>query len=424
MSEAPTRETLGFRGLAEEVFEALADCFRLERLAVGTLGIALSLVAAAVFGVTASILLLRESLGAAAVFGVIAALALYAGLLVTFGAICRITMSGRAGESPSSGTALSFALWRSHILVGIPLFTLLVALAVSFGGGWLAGRVAGLQGIGGVLGPIAFIVLFALNLALICAVLLTHCLTGPCVACIDQPFAASGRRLIQIFQERLHNFMGYQAAVLLAGLPLIVLTAALFLGAFSPALSSLRHGRLKTEVSTETSPTPPTRRVRPEDVWGEDREAAEEEPDGWIEKARQWLQEDATAAQAPLIGAAVMLALLLTVCPLVYAAGAQSAVYLGLTGDRPSAAPGPQPSTRTAPEPLPEKHPPIVHCWRCDAINRFQAETCSKCGAGLAVCPFCFSANQPGIEECTSCGARLQPREEAEAAAPEETGPD
>lgn len=415
MSEATTYEAPAFRGIAEEVFEALANCFRLERLAVGTLGVALSLVATAVFGVTASILLLRDSLGAAAVFGVFAGFVLYAGLLVTFGAICRITMADRAGEPASSGAAMSFALWRSHIVVGIPLFTLLGALAVGFGGGWLAGEIAEQPSVGGVLGPIAFIVLFALNLILICAVLLSHCLAGPCVACIDQPFAASLQRLMQIFQERLHNFMGYQAAVLLAGLPLLVLTVTVFMGAFVPALGSLERGQLEGEVLGEAAAPAPTGRVRPEDVWGGEETEEPQDAEGWAQQLRRWLQKDATANQAPLIGAAAMIALLLGVCPLVFAAGAESAVYLGLTGDLPSAEPGERPPERAEPEVAREKHPPIVHCWRCDAINRFQAETCSKCGAGLAVCPFCYATNQPGREECASCGARLRPKDEVEA---------
>lgn len=415
MSEAATGQVPAFRGVVEEVFEALGDCFRAERLTVGTLGLALSFVAAAVFGVTAAILLLRNSLGPAALFAVVAGFVLYAGLLITFGAISRIAMADRVGQATSATSALSFALWRSHTLVGIPLFTLLVALAVGFAGAWLGSKIVGQQGIGIVLGPIALIAVFVLNLILICAVLVSHCLTGPCVACINQSFVAVGSRLVQVFQERLHNFVGYQAAVLSVWLSLTALTGLIFVGAFVPAFHWLAAGGTEQQVSREAPA--PGRRIEPEDIWGQETQgtgATEEEADGWIEKLREWLQRDGRTNQAPLLGAAAILALLLGVCPLAFAAGAESAVYLGLTGDTPaedSQARAPTAGVAEAPRP---KHPPITHCWRCDAINRYQAGTCSKCGAQLAVCPHCFSTNDPSRAECASCGERLLPEEGVE----------
>jgi len=415
MSEAATGQAPAFRGVAEEVFEALGECFRAERLTAGTLGLALSFAAAAALGVTAAILLLRNSLGPAALFAVVAGFVLYAGLLVTFGALSRIAMADRVGQATSATSALSFALLRSHTLVGIPLFTLLVALAVGFVGGWLGSKIVEQQGIGIALGPIALIAVFVLNLILICAILVSHCLTGPCVACIDQPFAAVGSRLVQVFQERLLNFVGYQAAVLSVWLSLTALTGLVFIGAFLPAFHWLAADGAEEQVSREAPAPGPG--IQPEDIWGQETQgpgATEDEADGWTEKLRQWLQKDGRANQAPLLGAAAILALLLAVCPLVFAAGAESAVYLGLTGDTPAAdsqARGPAAGVAEAPRP---KHPPITHCWRCDAINRYQARSCSKCGAQLAVCPHCFSTNDPGRTECASCGKRWLPEEEAD----------
>ena len=400
MAEETAHEIAGFRGMAEEAFEALGDCFRGDRLLAAGVGIGGALVLAGAVGTAATTSLLRNALAPAAMLGILAGFLVHAGLLVTYGALARMAMAARHGARITPGQAFAFAGLRSHILIGVPLFTLVVALGAGSLAGYVGAAMSASQSLGSALAPLALILLFALNVALVGAVLLSHCLTAPCVACLDPSFATVASRLVQIAQERRGSFLGYQAASVVVGLPLMALTTGLFLAAFQPALQVTAAGRAKATLmqqAAEPAPSrPPTGR------------GAEEGSRDWVEVLRGWAGRASEIGGAPLASAAAVLALLLGVFPLIYAASVESAIYIGLTGDRflamPEAAPG-EAAAGTAPG----KRPPIAHCWRCDAINRLEAPKCSKCGATLVVCPHCFGTNEPERVSCSSCGRTLVP---------------
>jgi len=400
MAEDTTLEVVGFRGIAEEAFEALADCFKGRRLMAAALGLATSLVITGALGIGVTTLMLRGSLAGASVLAILGAAALYIGLLLTYAALCRMAFVERHGNTVTAGSAFSFAIRRCHIVVGAPMFTAVVGLAVVSLGSWVGGAISANETIGAVLAPIALVLMFLLNLALVCAILLTHALTAPCVACLNASLTTAASRLRLIVRERFPSFLAYQAAVLVAGVPLLVLTAGMLAAAFWPAFSAVSAGRAVAQAS-EAVPRGPASIAEP-GAWGGTefgRPSTEEEADetGWL--------GGGALSQGPLIGVAAVVALMLLAPPMIFAASAQSAVYIGLTGGR--FAEAPLAAAAAAGEPLPEKRPPIVHCWRCDAINRYSAEQCSKCGAALAVCPYCFTTNQVVAEKCSSCDREL-----------------
>jgi len=390
------------RGIIEESVEALAETFRASRLFPATLGLAVTLAVALSFSALAGMLLVRNLLGEASLALIVGGLTLYAGLLLTYGALCRIVAVERTGESMDVGAAFVFALSRIHVVVGLPFFTLLVALGL----GALAVKIGyetGLSGAGPSLGPLAMLAIFAVNLVLILVLLLTHTLTGPCVACTELAFSEVGARLIRVAQERLHEFLAHQAAVLVIGLPLVALATAVFVGAFAPAFCPVASGRLRAEALRAEPPPRPSSEARP---------ALPPQPQrhGRLGTLRRWAESDLPAAGgAPLVGVGALAVLLLGVIPLAFAAAAQTSVYLGLTGDQcaagaKAAAPA---ETEAGAVLLVERRPPTVHCWRCDAINRFGDERCAKCGARYVTCPHCFATNQFGRTICASCGRTL-----------------
>ena len=217
-------EIAAFRGTTEEVIEALAGTFRPSRIAVATLGLAATFVAALGFGAYAGVLVLRNSMEAAAFTGILAGVVLYAGKLLTYGALCRMAAVERQGETLAPGAAFSFAFSRAHTLLGLPLFALLVALGLGLLGVKIGFEAGDSQTLGSGLGAVVVILVFVLNFFLLCAVLVSHILTAPCVACTDRPFSAVGERLIQLFHEQLHQFLACQVPVLLAGLPVLLLS--------------------------------------------------------------------------------------------------------------------------------------------------------------------------------------------------------
>ncbi len=407
--ETADHSVVAFRGIIEETVETLAETFRASRIFTATLGLAVTLAVALSLSALAGVLLVGNLLAQASLVMIVGALALYAGLLLTFGALCRVAAAEREGETISSGAAFAFAFSRMDVVVGLPLFTLLVALGLG-ALGMRIGYQTGFSGVGSSLGPLALVALFVVNLVLILALFITHTLAGPCVACTELSFAGVGARIIRIGQEHLHHFLARQAAVLVVGLPLIVLTSAIFLGAFQPAFYSVASGRLTAEVLREkaTQAALPRRRAP----------SSEGTPSGGLGRLRQWTESELPAAGgASLVGVGALAVLLLGVIPLAFAAAAETSVYLGLTGDRVVEAGAAAWAEPEAPAALrPEKHPPIVHCWRCDAISRFEDEGCAKCGARYAICPYCFATNQPGRATCASCGGNLCPEDEPAAA--------
>ncbi len=399
MAEEHLPELTPLGGMAEESFEALGDSFRGDRLLAAGVGVGAAFVLAGAAGTGASACLLRNSLVSAAMLGLVAGFFVYAGLLVTYGALARMAMAERHGLEVTLGKAFGFALRRSHVLIGMPLFVLVVAVGAAALGAYIGAAVSASQTAGAGLAPIAMVVLFVLNLLLVTGVLLSHCLTGPCVACLDASLATVASRLARIAYERLGAFYARQAAAgVIAGLPLALLTGLIFLSAFQPALTSTAAGRAralaerKAEEGPARAPALPSVTPRP---------SAQEEERDWVERLRGWASWAADIGGAPLMSAAAVLTLLLGMFPLIYAASVQSGIYLALTGDRFVALP------ESAEEPAaaaPVRRPPIVHCWRCDAINRYESEQCAKCGAALLVCPHCFATNEPERVDCSSCG--------------------
>jgi ribosomal protein L40E len=416
VAEEITHEVIGFRGMAEESFEALGDCFRGDRLLAAGLGIGVAFVLAGVAGTAAAIYLLRNALAVAAMLGILAGFLVYAGLLLTYGALARMATAERQGAEISLGEAYAFVARRSHILIGIPLFILVVTLGVASLGAYIGASASASQGLGTGLAPLALVLLFLLNLILVMAVLVSHCLTAPCVARLDPSFATVGSRLIQVGRERLGAFFAYQAAGAVVGLPMLALVAGLFLAAFQPSFQATALGRGRALLVRQAEEYPAATPVPP---GGVQPSTAGEEKRDWVERARGWAEWAANVAGAPLMSAAAVLLLLLGMFPLTYGASVQSAIYVGLTGDPFLAAPeGAQATAAEAPTP---RRPPIVHCWRCDAINRYEADQCAKCGAALAICRHCFATNEPGRETCSSCGQSLAPP--SAASPPEDTQP-
>lgn len=410
--------TAASRGIIEESVNALTETFRASRLFPATVGLAVTLAIALSFSALAGTLLLHNLLGEASLALIVGALMLYAGLLLTFGALCRIVAVERTGESIDTGAAFAFALSRIHVVVGIPLFTLLVALGLG-ALGMRIGYETGLSGAGPSLGPLAMVAIFVVNLVLILVLLLTHTLTGPCVACTELAFSEVGTRLIRVAQERLHQFLAHQAAVLVIGLPLVALATAVFAGAFQPAFYSVASGRLRAEALREEPPARSFSEARP-------APPPQPEPRGKLATLRRWAESDLPAAGgAPLVGVGALAVLFLGVIPLAFAAAAQTSVYLGLTGDQCVAgARAAAPAEPEAGAVLPsERRPPTVHCWRCDAINRFEDERCGKCGARYVVCPRCFATNQLGRTVCASCGSTV-PGEQLEVVGTSSTAGD
>ncbi|MBM3476543.1 MAG: zinc ribbon domain-containing protein [Armatimonadetes bacterium] len=400
MAEEHASEVTGLRRMVDESIEALRTCFRADRLLTAGLGIGVAFVLAGVAGTAAAAYLLRNALAPAAMLGILAGFLVYAGLLVTYGALARMAVAQRHGMVVSLAQAFAFAGQRSHILIGMPLFVLVVAIGVGSLGGYVGAALAANRTLGSGLAPVALVLLFVLNLVLVTAVLISHCLTAPCVACLDPSFAALGSRLVEVGRERLGSFYAHQAVAVLGGLPLVLLTTGVFLMAFQPAFTATAAGRATALVQrqVEATPAPPTA------LPGPGQPTPAEQTRDWVTVLRGWAGWASNVGGPPLMSAAVVLALLLGMFPLTYGASVQSAIYLGLTGDHFLAAPEPTGAEGEAP---PGKRPPIVHCWRCDAINRYEAARCSKCGATLVTCPYCFATNQPEQAECSSCGRRL-----------------
>ena len=407
MAEEHAPEVVRFRGMADESIEALRYCFRADRLLTAGVGIGVAFVLAGAAGTAAAAYLLRNALAPAAMLGILAGFLVYAGLLVTYGALARMAMAQRHGTAISLAQAFAFAAQRSHILIGMPLFVLVVAIGAGSLGGYIGAALAANRALGAAFAPVALVLLFALNLILVTAVLLSHCLTAPCVACLDPSFATVGARLVEVGRERLGRFYAHQTAAILGGLPLVVLTTAVFLMAFQPAFTATAAGRARALIQRQTERTPAPTPTLP----GTAQSAPTEESRDWVTTLHGWARWASEVGGAPLMSAAAVLALLLGMFPLIYAASVQSAIYIGLTGDHFLAAPERTGAEGVAEAP-PGKRPPIVHCWRCDAINRYEAGRCSKCEATLAICPYCFATNEPERAECSSCGRRLLAEED------------
>jgi hypothetical protein len=284
----------------------------------------------------------------------------------------------------------------------MPLFVLVVAIGAGSLGGYVGAVLAAHRAFGSALAPLALVLLFVLNLVLVTAVLISHCLSAPCVACLDASFAALGSRLVEVARERLGSFYAHQAAAVLGGLPLAILTTGVFLMAFQPAFTATAAGRATALVRRQVEPAPAPASALP----GAAQPAPAEETRDWVTVLRGWVGWASNVGGPPLMSAAAVLALLLGMFPLIYGSSVQSAIYLDLTGDHFLAAPEPIEAESVAEAP-PSKRPPIVHCWRCDAINRYGVARCAKCAAALATCPYCFATNEPERGECSSCGRRL-----------------
>jgi hypothetical protein len=313
-----------------------------------------------------------------------------------------MAMAERHGREVSLGQAFGFALQRSHVLIGMPLFVLVVAVGSGSLGAYLGAAASASQTLGAGLAPVALVLLFLLNLLLVTAVLLSHSLTAPCVACLDASSAAVASRLVQIARERLGAFYARQAAAsVMAWLPLMLLTVVVFLAAFQPALTSTAAGRARALAERLAQEAP----ARPPALPSTTPALPSEEGRDWVERLRGRAASAADIGGAPLLSAAAVLALLLGVFPLICAASMQSGIYLALTGDRFLAVPASPEEAREASAPA--RRPPIAHCWRCDAINRYESEQCAKCGATLLICPHCFATNEPERVDCSSCGRRI-----------------
>ena len=388
MADERSGELAPLRGMAEASFAALRDSFRGERLLAAGVGIGVAFVLAGAAGTVASGYLLRGAFMPAAMLGLLAGLFIYAGLLTTYGALSRMALAAQHDHPVSLAQAYGYALPRLHILIGLPLFVLVVAVGAGSLGGYLSALAAADRTVGAVAAPVALIALFALNLLLVIGALLSHALTAPCVACLDASPAGVASRLVQIARERLGAFLAYQAAGLVVGLPLMLFTAIVFVAAFQPAVTATTSGRAAASVARQFPSSPLPDGASP----------TEEEPEDWVGRLQERAAWAAGIGGAPLVSAAAVLALLLLTFPLIHAASFQSAAYLSLTGDRFLAAPEGGEEADTP------RRPPIVHCWRCDAINRYESDRCGKCGAALAICPHCFATNQPGQEECSACG--------------------
>ena len=406
MAEEHAAEVTGFRGMVGESAEALRTCFQADRLLTAGLGSGVAVVLAGAAGTAAAAYLLRNALAPAAMFGILAGFFVYAGLLVTYGALARMSVAQRHGTTVTRSQAFAFAAQRSHILIGMPLFVLVVAIGAGSLGGYVGAALAGNRALGSALAPLALLVLFVLNLILVTGVLISHCLTAPCVAYLDASFATVGSRLIEVGRERLGSFYAHQAAAVLGGLPLVVLTTAVFLMAFQPAFVATAGGRATALVQRQMEAAPAPTPVPP----GAAQPAPTEEPRDWLTVLRGWAGWASNVGGPPLMSAAAVIALLLGMFPLIYGASVQSGIYVRLTGDLFLAAPEPLEPAAAAEAP-PGKRPPIGHCWRCDAINRYEATQCSKCGAALATCPFCFATSEPGRGKCSFCGRKLAPAE-------------
>ncbi|MBM3500259.1 MAG: hypothetical protein FJX74_16500, partial [Armatimonadetes bacterium] len=268
-------------GLADGPFDALDDCFRGERLLAAGTGIAVAFVLSGAVGTAASTYLLRNSLVHAALLGLVAGFLIYAGLLITYGALTRMAAAERNGLEVSPAAAFGFSLRRSHVLIAVPLFVLVVAVGAGSFFAYLGAAAARSQGFGAGLAPVALVLLFALNLLLVVAALVAHCLTAPCVACLDASSATVVARLIQVGRERLGAFLAHQAAALVVGLPLLLLTTGLFLAAFQPAFTSLAAGRAEALAQRRAQEAPARPPALP------DGSAAEASRD-WVERLQGW----------------------------------------------------------------------------------------------------------------------------------------
>ena len=398
-------EPTEFRDIVAESFAALRMCFGGKSMATAALGLGSALVVAGGLGLLAGALLLGEALPAATMAALAAAGVAYVGLLVTYAALARLAVVQRSEGSVTPGGALMYAVRRAHIVVGAPMFTLVVAIAITSILAWASGWASAHVTLGAILAPVALVVSFAVNLVLVCIIAITHGLTGPCVAALDPSLAGASTRLTQIAQQRLPSFLATQVAVLVVGLPLLLVTLGLSGAAFAPAFQSVNAGlnRAATEQAALKGPMPVP--LDASDAFGiaGSPSAAAGGVDGPLGGSALGL--------APLVGVAVVVLLLVAAPLLSYAAAAQSSVYLALTGDEVTMAQGRE--TESPPRGAHPKHPPIVHCWRCDAINRFDADRCSKCNARMRICPSCFATNEVEREECLGCGKHIAPDEAA-----------
>ena len=318
MAEATAHEAVVGQTTAEDILAAFAGCFQPPRLLAAGLGLGVTVVLAGGAGIVAASHLLRNALMSATLLGFLGAGFLYAGVLVTYGALARMSAAEQAGCAVHPGEAFAFALRRVHILVGLPFVALTVAGGIGALGVALGSVVSGLPSAGSALAPLALVILFVLNLVLAVGLLLAHCLTAPCVACVDVSFAATAGRLTEIAQGRLGAFLTYQAAAFVAALPLIVFTAGLFLAAFQPAFLTTLGGSTALEPGVEEQAAPMSLPLAGSDDWADSLTAAV----AW-----------GSRVGAPLASTAVVLQLLLAIVPLVYWASVQCAVYRGLTGD-------------------------------------------------------------------------------------------
>lgn len=390
-------EVARFQGLANEFFEALGECFQRDRILAAGIGIGIAFVLAGSAGTGAAAYLLQGPVSAAIVLTIVAALLAYAGLLLAYGALCRIAVAARHGQAVSVWNAFGFAVRRSHLLVGLPLCVLIVVIGVGSLGSHLGAALSASRSVGAVVAPLVILLLFVINLFLVTGLMVSHCLTAPCVACLDPSFATIASRLIGVARAQLASFYAHQVAALVVGIPLLLFSVTIFAAAFQPAVSAAIAGRAQAMVAQRAdqliSGVEPGQRSTPRDETGMQLAA-------WQERLGSFVLR----AGAGVMSIAAVLALVLGILPLIYAAAAESTIYLALTGDR-MAAPTKAEAELEAVAPV--RHPPIAHCWRCDAINRYEAQSCSKCGAALAVCPYCFATNEPEREECSSCGQRL-----------------
>ncbi|MGQ9731770.1 MAG: hypothetical protein ACUVX8_10915 [Candidatus Zipacnadales bacterium] len=389
-----------FRGMADKALEALTECFCWQHISAGMIGVGVAFVLGGAAGTMAAICLVREKFAVATMMGILAGFLVYIGFLVTYGALARLSVVGRNGGRITIGEALGFALARVHILVGVPLFVLVVALGVGSLGAFLGRQGSASENFGAEVAPLALVALFVINLLLLCAVFLTHSLTGPCVAYLDPSFIIVLSRLYQVGRNKLGAFFAHQVAVLLAGIPLMALTLIIFGCAFQPAFQATATGRVTARREERLLEKP----ILP----GISRsQETEERAEGWVQRTQSWPLGALDAGNVPLLSAGAVLVLLLTVLPLIFVAAAQSSVYGALTGDSYVAVRSELQQPHGAAV-VAERHPPIVHCWRCDAINRFEASVCIKCQALLVTCLHCYATNEPDREFCSSCGQRVR----------------
>ncbi|HJN16063.1 MAG TPA: hypothetical protein QGH10_11250, partial [Armatimonadota bacterium] len=380
-----------YTGVLSDSFAALRTCFDGRRMGAAALGLGVSFVLAAGLGLVAGMLLLNGSLAGATLVAIGAVVVLYAGALVTYGGLAHMAISEGQGTELSPVAALGYSLRRCHIVVGLPMFALVVSVAVASISGWLALQIAAHETLGAALAPVVLVVVFLINLVLTLVVAVSHSLTGPCVACLDPSLAGASVRLTQVARQRLSSFIAAQAAVMAAAVPLLLLTIGLLAAAFLPAFRSVSAGRARAVAAQPGQRDPMPVPMDAPEAFG----AADGSPGGedWVSD----LVAGGTMGLAPMIGVSAVVLLLVAAPLLTFASSAQSSVYLALTGDKVPEAVEARASRRA--EAAPEKRPPIVHCWRCDAINRFTAERCSKCGARMAVGPSCFATNAAEREE-------------------------